>query len=91
MIEKDPSWLHLIPFMLTTGQSQKLSVQRITEAVIIAAITAGVATYAGQQVLTERLSGLRVEVQSVKQSVQEINRKVEQLRNDLYVPAGRGN
>ena len=89
MIEKDPSWLHLLPFVLHTGQSQKLSVQRIAEAVIIAGITAGVVMYAGQQVLTERLSGLKSEVQSMSKRVGDVDRKVEQLRSDLYVPATR--
>lgn len=89
MLEKDPNWLGLLPFMLHTGQSQKLSMQRIAEAVIIAGITAGVVMYAGQQVLAERLSGVSMEVQGVKQSVKDVDRKVEQLRRDLYVPATR--
>lgn len=88
MLDKDPSWMHYIPFFLTTGQSQKLSIQRITEAVIIAGITAGVVMYAVQQVLSERLEWVRRDVQRVEQKVNAVDNKVERIRDDLYLPIG---
>lgn len=83
MLEKDPSnWLNVIPFMLHTGQTQKLSLQRQSEAVIIAGITAGVVMYAGQKVLEAELSAIKREVADVKYGMQR-------MRDDLYVPANR--
>lgn len=87
MLDKDPSnWLNLIPFMLHTGQTQKLSMQRIAEAVIIAGITAGVVMYSTQQVIAERLEGVRKDVQRVEQKVNVVDTKVERIRDDLYAP-----
>lgn len=87
MLEKDPTnWLNVIPFMLHTGQTQKLSLQRIAEAVIIAGITAGMVMYAGQQVIEESLKWLRNDVQRVEQKVNVVDAKVERIRDDLYAP-----
>jgi hypothetical protein len=87
MLDKDPSnWLDLIPFMLRAGQTQKLSMQRIAEAVIIAGITAGVVMYSTQQVIAERLEGVRKDVQRVEQKVNVVDSKVERIRSDLYAP-----
>ena len=89
MLDKDPNWLNIIPFMLTAGQTQKLSVQRITEAVIIAGITAGVVMYTTQQVIAERLEGVRKDVQRVEQKVNIVDTKVERIRDDLYIPVNK--
>lgn len=87
MLDKDPSYWHsLIPFMLHTGQPQKLSMQRIAEAVIIAGITAGVVMYSVQQVIAERLEWVRKDVQRVEQKVNVVDSKVERIRDDLYAP-----
>jgi hypothetical protein len=76
---KDPtSW---IPFMLTAGgQSTHLNIQRIFEAVLIAAVAGGVATWGTQQVLVYRIG-------SLEQSVLEVKREVGEIRRDIYRPA----
>lgn len=86
MLDKDPSWLSLIPFMLHTGQTQRISLQRVAEAIIIAGITAGAVMYTVQQVLVERLEWVRSDMQTVKQDIKDVDRKVERLRADLYKP-----
>lgn len=71
---------NFIPFTLAEGQAQpKMNIQRIIEALLIAAITAGVAMYASMQVLDTRLQNMQNDVQRLEQSVKEMQR-------DLYRP-----
>ena len=59
---------HSLPFFLATGQTQKLSLQRIVEAVIIGAIAGGVSVYGITQVILVRVDALekRYEEHTIK-------------------------
>lgn len=69
-----------IPFVCAAGAQQPhWNIQRIIEAVIIAAIAGGMSTWATQQVLTERINTLQT-------SVSKVEAQVDQIRRDLYRP-----
>lgn len=71
--------LHFIPFLLSTSQASasKLNVQRIVEALIIAAITGGVALYAGSAVLESRLNAL-------ERNIEKLDGKMDRLQIQVY-------
>lgn len=70
-----------VPFMASAAlpPGGKWNGQRIVEALIIAGITGGVATYSTQQVMQEKMATLTKEVREVKA-------EVYQIRQDFYVP-----
>lgn len=77
-VSPNSSW---IPFTLQAGQEQpKMNIQRIIEALLIAAITGGVAMYATVQVLDTRLENMQRDVQRLEQSV-------NRMQDDFYKPA----
>lgn len=72
----------IIPFMLAAGAPQPhFSFQRIIEAIIIGAVTAGIAVYSTQQVITAKLDMLQTQISEVKAEVKVI-------RGDIYRPRG---
>ena len=74
-----------IPFTLSEGQAQpKMNIQRLIEALLIAAITGGIAMFATVQVLDTRLQNMQRDMQRLEQSVNRIN-------NDFYQPSNRRN
>lgn len=66
---------HSLPFMLAIGQSQKLSVQRIVEAIIIAAIAGGVSVYGVTQALEVKLNDVAARQISIAQKVDALNKE----------------
>lgn len=69
-----------VPFICAAGSQQPhWNIQRIVEAVIIAAIAGGMSVWATQQVLTERISGM-------ERSLTKVEKKVDQMQRDLYRP-----
>ncbi len=80
---RDSSYWQWLPFFLTAGQSQsKMNVARIIEALIIAAITAGIVLYGTVQVIGAEMKAMQKDIQRVERSVGEIKR-------DFYKPAIR--
>ncbi len=76
---KQIDWAQVIPFLLVTGQSNRLSVARMIEAFIIAGVTASVVMYAAQKVLSEQVKDLRADLHKVE-------RQLEQFQKDFYRP-----
>ncbi len=74
----DPSnWL---PFVLSAGAAgQKLNVQRIIEAIIIAMVTGGVTMYGAQQMVVAKLDAL-------DRNLAKLEMRQEQIFRDLYRP-----
>jgi len=69
-----------LPFTLTADQEQpKMNIQRMIEAVIIAAIIGGITMYASVGVISNDIRNLRNDVQRIEQSVNRIT-------DDFYKP-----
>lgn len=74
-----------IPFTLTSEQDQpKMNIQRIVEAVIIAAIIGAITMYASVAVISSDIQNLRNDMQRIETSVNGI-------RNDFYKPVNNKN
>lgn len=72
-------WFKFVPFLMTAGTEPKLGLQRILEALIIAAVAGGVSVYASTKVMTEQIN-------SLKETTQELKGAVREIQRDLYVP-----
>ena len=73
-------WLRLIPFLIVAGEAgPRLSITRIVESIVIAAVCGAVSVYAAQQVIETRLN-------SIEQSQQQLRAEIHEMRRDLYVP-----
>lgn len=74
-----------IPFTLAAEQDQpKMNLQRILEAVIIAAIIGGITMYASVGVISNDIKNLRNDMQRIEDSVNGI-------RKDFYKPVNNKN
>lgn len=74
-----------IPFTLTSEQDQpKMNIQRIVEAVIIAAIIGAITMYASVAVISNDIQNLRNDLKRVEESVNGI-------RADFYPPVNNKN
>ncbi len=72
-------WGQFIPFVLATGQSQRLSVARIIEGIIIGGVAAAGSMYVTVQVL-------QTEMRDIRSDVQKVEQQVEDFRKDFYRP-----
>ena len=69
-----------VPFMACAAMPPgRWNLQRIAEALIIASITGGVATYSTQQVMNEKISHL-------SRQVEEVKTQVTKIQEDFDVP-----
>ncbi len=75
---RDPS--NWVPFVMSAGaSSERLNVQRIIEAIIIALVTGGVTMYGAQQMVVAKLENL-------DENLAKLERRQEQIFQDLYRP-----
>lgn len=71
-----------LPFVAasTAGAAHRISVQRVIEAVIIGAITAGLSTYVTVQVLDERMKSINARIDRIEH---EADRRVSAIQEDV--------
>lgn len=75
-----PDMSNFIPFLLSAGMKQPhWNLQRVIEALLIGAITGGIAMWGTQQVIATQMQALEKQVIEVKTELREI-------RSDIYRP-----
>ncbi len=73
-----------LPFMLSVGEHPKLHLTRIIEAIVIAAMTAGITMYGTQKVLEERIGHVANQVRQNQQDIRAVDSALqEHLRWEL--------
>ena len=74
----------LLPFFLSVGDHPKLHLTRIVEALVIAAVTAGITMYGTQKVLEERIGHISNQVRQNHADIRDVNGALqEHLRWEL--------
>jgi len=73
------SWRQL-PFMLAKGQTTKMNIQRIIEALLISGLTAGIVLWGTVQVM-------KSEMKALEQKVDNVDQRVTKIYDDIYKPA----
>ena len=81
----DPHHLAL-PFFLgvTAKGAPKLNIPRIIEAIIIAAIVAGVTMYGQSAVLATKIESLQTAIDDIKENQKENQRVMRIMQKDIY-------
>lgn len=76
------NWQHFTPFMLATGNHMQVNITRVIETLIIAGVTSAVVLYGSHKYM-------QAEFEGIKSDVQSLEREVEGMRRDLYIPIGK--
>tara|TARA_R110000822_G_C15338773_1_gene495885 strand:- start:12202 stop:12477 length:276 start_codon:yes stop_codon:yes gene_type:complete len=87
--DKCHHFINYLPFVGLTMNNMDVKspfITRMFEAAIMSAVAGGFAMYVSVAIIKTEIDQLRVSVFAVATQVEQVNRKIEKVRDDLYVP-----
>lgn len=76
----------MAPFTIQQGESNTLSLKRITEAVIIAMLAAAVTTWGTVQVLSVRIEEFDKRMTEFDKRMEDVVDRIDRIHRDFYRP-----
>tara|TARA_R110000803_G_scaffold4054_9_gene13928 strand:- start:4217 stop:4492 length:276 start_codon:yes stop_codon:yes gene_type:complete len=87
--EKCHHFINYLPFVglnMSNMDVKSPFITRMLEAAIMSAVAGGFAMYISVAIIKTEIDQLRVGMSAVSAQVEVVNKKIEKVRDDLYVP-----